>query len=200
MKTCWNCHTANVDEAGYCASCGADLSTGALAEEKRFLDDCRRSLGHERRALRIVGIVFIVFCAIMMLMLLLMFLNEAATVSFIIDDVGDGAADDIAFAGAAVFMLALIYLFVYFAVFLASGIVNLVSASRTGKMLDMVYTDLSAVNKRNGSAKRIVFAAFFNTIAMIFIIINFSRLKKNSALVERIIARQNASQNENTFG
>lgn len=183
MKTCWRCHTSNGDGAGYCASCGADLSTGVLAEEQRFLDDCRISLRHERRALRIFGIVFIVFCAITLAVMPLIFISVRN-----------------AYITAFALILAELYLFVYFAMFLAIGIVNLVSASRTGKAIDAVYTDLSAVNKRNGSAKRIVFAVFFNTIAMIFIIINFSRLKKNSALVERIIAKQNASQNENTFG
>lgn len=182
MKTCFNCRYVNDDDACYCASCGADISSGALAEEQRFLDDCRRSLNHERRALRIVGIVFTVIAAIICLGLIAALIGTLASVS--------DATDEAALVTTVSFIAITIDLFVYVPWLLVTGIVNLVSASRTEKAMDAVYTDLSAVVRRNGSVKRIVFGAFFNSIAMIFIIINFSKLKSNRALIERIIARQ----------
>ena len=82
-------------------------------------------------------------------------------------------------AGAAVIGVGAFYIGMG-AMVVAFGIVNLVMASKINKYR---LSEESTV-KHAGSVGSIVFAAFFNEIALVFAIINFVTAKKNRAVLE----------------
>ena len=53
-----------------------------------------------------------------------------------------------------------------------------------------LYKDFRAAHKRCNSIGMIIFGYFFNTIALVFYVINFVRMKSNKAMAERILTRQ----------
>lgn len=84
-----------------------------------------------------------------------------------------------ALAGAGVIAISAFYI-VFGIILLAVAIVNLVMASKVGKYrLSEVLTV-----KHASSVGSIVMAAFFNEIALVFVIFNFVIAKKNRAMLE----------------
>ncbi|MBQ3229827.1 MAG: hypothetical protein IJO64_00195 [Clostridia bacterium] len=184
MKTCWKCNRDNDDSVCYCAFCGAELKNDAHAEEQRFLDNCHRFLRYERLAYRITGIVFPILALLYVLL------------AFVYAGYPEQVDEEMIGLVLIPIFVYIIFMFVVYAVlFLGAGLVNLIASFKMTNTLNSVYTDLSVVQRRNGSAKRIVFAAFFNSIALVFVIINFVRFKSNKQLVERIIAKQKGTFN-----
>lgn len=82
-------------------------------------------------------------------------------------------------AGAAVVVIGVFYI-TFGVILLAAAIVNLVLASRAKKH----SLNAESTVEHAGSVASIVLAALFNEIALIFVIINFVRAKKNSAVLE----------------
>lgn len=82
-------------------------------------------------------------------------------------------------AGAGIIAFSAFYI-TFGVILLAVGIVNLVMASKVGKY--RLNPELTV--KHAGSVGSIILAAFFNEIALIFVIINFVIAKKNRAVLE----------------
>ena len=82
-------------------------------------------------------------------------------------------------------------LFIYAAIYFIDAIISAVMAARLGRFLDQSpYSDIRPLEDRAGSASRIVLAALSNNVALIFIIINFVRVRNNRRLLKRIKERQ----------
>ena len=74
--------------------------------------------------------------------------------------------------------------------YLPVAIINLKMLKKVEYYENTLYSDVSIARKRCTSVGMIVFAAFFNKIALIFIIINFVKTRKNAAAFDRIEAAQ----------
>ena len=74
--------------------------------------------------------------------------------------------------------------------YLPTAVMSLVMLKKVEYYENTVYTDVSIARKRCTSVGMIVFAAIFNKIALIFIIINFVKTRKNAKAFDRIEAAQ----------
>lgn len=140
----------------------AEADADELAREKACLDSFHHFLRKEKLMWKIVGILFLVLCGLMVL---------GGLFSF-----GDG--------GWIYLLEGILYLPI--------GIICLCMIRRVDYYLNTLYTDAKPMVKRCGSVGMIILGAMFNTLAMIFIIVNFVRVKNNAALLQNIIARQEA--------
>jgi hypothetical protein len=145
-----------------------------LKEEKEFLDMTHRLLRWERKAWSISGkvhlIVGIVFAALFFLLGILYM-----------------ALGDELIAFSIVFFA---YSLIFGCLIIALGIVNLKAADKIPQYTDTLYKDFRAAHKRCGSIGMIIFGYFFNTIALVFYIINFVRMKSCKKRIDRILTRQ----------
>ena len=174
MKYCLHCGKELTDDARFCVACGAQTDSDPLAEEKEFLQQTHRFLKYERLACRILGIV----------MLIVTLLLIGFSVLFLV------LATQMRYADGQVGMLfAFCMYFTYGIVLLPVAIANLVMAKKATNYMNGIYTDPRPALTRCGAVGIIVVAAFFNTISLIFVIINFVRMKNNTALIERIKQR-----------
>lgn len=143
-----------------------------IQEEKKFLEDTHKFLRWEKKAWSIAGkvmlIVGIVFAALFFLLGIILAATESAA------------------PGIMMF----VYAVIYGVMFIAIGIVNLKAADKIPQYTDTLYKDFRAAYKRCTSIGMIVFNYFFNTIALVFFVINFVRLKSNRAMCDRIMTRQ----------
>ena len=147
-----------------------------VLDERAFLDQTHRLLRWERKAWSISGKVFlimgIVFAALFFLLGILMIaVNEGG---------------DVAAFGAFFFTYAL----VFGCMFIAIGVINIITAGKIPQYTDTLYRDFRAAHTRCNSIGMIVFGYFFNTIALVFYVINFVRMKTNKAICKRILTRQ----------
>lgn len=173
MNTCKSCGLENADESRFCSGCGAMLeqSNDALAEEQSLLDGYYRFFKYERLSWKIGGIV--------MLALSLTFIGFGF-LFLLIAAIAD--TEEL----AAVFGLYL----VYGLLFLPVAIVNFKMVSRAEYYMNTLYTDIKPVITRTSSIGMFILSGFFNEIALVFIIINFVRTKRNGNLLSRIAFRQ----------
>lgn len=146
--------------------------------EKAFLDQTHRLLRWERKAWSIAGKVYlimgIVYAALFFLMgVLALAMSEG-------DEVG------MAIGSVMIFL----YCIVFGGLFIAIGVINIITAGKMPQYTDTLYKDFRAAHKRCNSIGMIIFGYFFNTIALVFYVINFVRMKCNKALCKRILARQ----------
>ena len=146
----------------------------AIAEEKAFLEQTHRLLRWERKAWSIAGKVFLIMGIIF------------AALFFLMGIIFLAVGEDVAFLGAVFFVYALIV----GCMFIAIGIINIIAAGKIPQYTDTLYKDFRAAHKRCNSIGMIVFGYFFNTIALVFYVINFVRMKSNKAMAERILTRQ----------
>ena len=174
MKYCLHCGKALTDDARFCVACGAGIDNDPLAEEKEFLQQTQRFLKYERIAAKILGIFFLIF-SLLFIGISLLFLILSPQMHYENGQIGMAIAFGM--------------YFVYGLLFLPVAIVNLVMVKKTTKYRADICTDPRPALARCGSVGTIVLAAFFNEVALIFVIINFVRMKSNRALVERIAAR-----------
>lgn len=84
-------------------------------------------------------------------------------------------------------------LFVYVVLFAPLIIINFKMIGKVDYYMNTLYTDCEPVVKRCSSVGMIVFGALFNTVAMIFIIINFVNVKSNEKTLKDI------KQNQDTY-
>lgn len=75
------------------------------------------------------------------------------------------------------------------------GIINFKMIGKVDYYMNTLYTDCEPVVKRCSSVGMIVFGAIFNTIAMIFIIINFVNVKSNADTLREIKHNQDTYNN-----
>ena len=205
MKYCVYCGKQLDDKASFCFACGkqvADVSAPApvapddvlRAEEAACLDKSYRMFKFERLVWKIFGfvwlasIIFLVLAGVLMLALnsVVGELPPEATME-IFDEMPYGL-HGILFAlyGVAYILMGVLYIPVM--------IVNFKMVKRAEYYMDTVYTDTAGAVKRAGAVGMIVLSALFNTVAMIFIIINFVHVKNNRAVFDRIIARQQTEE------
>ena len=199
----------------------AQAPAAAPLSEQACLDKLATGLKHERLCFKIVGIVSLVLAAIMLVSGIIMTVAGAYTAGEIndynhysdyiydLDDFFSDFDDDDFYSynyyyntyaedEAAALMVVGILFIVYGVVFLPVAIVNLVIKSKVGKYRDKLYTDCTDGVKHASSVGTIVLGAIFNSIALIFIIINFIFMKRNRETFERIKANQ-ADYNSQQF-
>ncbi len=75
------------------------------------------------------------------------------------------------------------------------GIINFKMIGKVDYYMNTLYTDCEPVVKRCSSVGMIVFGALFNTVAMIFIIINFVNVKSNADTLREIKYNQDTYNN-----
>ena len=174
MKYCLHCGNELTDDARFCVACGAQTDSDPLAEEKEFLQQTHRFLKYERLCCKIPAIFFLIF-SLLFIGISLLFLILSPQMHYENGQIG----------------MALMFgiYFVYGLFFLPISIINFVMVKKATKYMNGIYVDPRHTLDRCGSVGRIVLAAFFNNIALVFIIINFVRMKNNAALIERIKQR-----------
>lgn len=190
---CYNCGKPVASSYAFCPECGARISAPAcdtqiMAEPvtyknsdhkaTEFLATTKKLLHWERNLWKIGGIIMTACGGFLMLISLIILGSGTPPTG------PEGAELDPMSS-----LVLLIYL-LYSSVFLAMGIVNLVTASRISPYLDNMEKNFAPTAKRLDSVGRIVYTIIFNGYAVIFYLINFVRLKENKDTVERIIQNQ----------
>lgn len=177
MLYCEHCNNPLPEGSAFCGFCGNPVrSDSEIGIEQEFLNQTHRLLRWERTAWRICSTVFIVcgivFAAIFSLLTLF------------------GIAQDDYFS----FGFFLVYALLFGGMFIALGIVNRVVSGKLNQYLDTLYRNFGPTYQRCGSIGMLVFAAFFNEIALIFFLINFVRMKTNKRRIQQILSRQQVNQ------
>ncbi len=216
MKYCTKCGCRLADEAKFCNACGAPIeevsktqaesenpyanqATTATteqvntepansnaeapktdeelrAEEQALLNKFSIGLKHERLAWKITGVVWAILSAFFLGFGLIF-----GTLMIIASIAESGGF--VAFIPVAVsyFFIGLLYLPI--------AIINLSMKNKLQTYREKLYTDCTdgIGHFRVGS---IVFCAFFNSVALAFNIVYFIKAKSNTAVIERIKARQ----------
>lgn len=216
MKYCTKCGHNLIDNARFCNACGAPAQVSAAenvnpenpyanvaantapnayaqpaptytnepkteeqlrAEEQAVLDKYSLGLKHERLCWKIFGIVFTILSAFYILFGLFF---GAVTATLAIEG-GE-------FAAVAPAML--MYIFAGL-MYLPIAIINFSMKKKLENYREKLYTDCTdGIN--HYSVGSIVFAAFFNNIALIFIIIYFIQTKSDKSVIDRIKANQDS--------
>lgn len=224
MKNCYKCGQVLADDVNFCSSCGEATENGQerqRAREQKCLDRLSTGLKHEGLAFRISGIVYIALAVFFLLYGGIM----AALGGFVLADNasydysddyydsyyyydGEYYSDDFTysdstdgedFLGGFFLSFGLSYGISLFISFLAVGIVDLVLAGKAKKYRAKVYSDCTDAVNHAGSVGTIVLGAFFSSVALVFIIINFVNTKNDKETFEKIKATQqsyNASLNQ----
>jgi hypothetical protein len=206
MSFCANCGTKMTDGDLFCSQCGHRVApvapaapvepvepvapvtpqpapnTGSyyiseeqlIAEEQDFLDTTHRILRWEQKAWSIYSKFSIIAGAILTGLSFILMIVSAAE--------GD---DEAAFAAGMLFG----YCF-FFVSMLVIGIIGSKVAGKMPQYLNTVYSDFSITNNRCGNVGMLIFCIFFGEVSFVFFLINFIRLKSNSKIIERILARQ----------
>lgn len=191
MRYCTNCGNTIPDGASFCGVCGSPAAVSqdqyAYEEEKAFLDYTHRFLRYERLAWKISGVVFLIlslaFLGIGILFIMLGMLSGAY-----------GGVDTFYRATSlSVSVVMGAYWMIFGILYLPIAVINIKMVKKVEGYMSGLYTDVRAAATRNASVGMIVFSAIFNTIAMVFYIINFSNTKGKRVVIERIICRQRVS-------
>lgn len=83
-------------------------------------------------------------------------------------------------------------LLVYAVLYAPLAVINFLMIGKVNRYIDTLYTDCGPAVERCNSIGMIVFCYFFNTIAMIFFIINFVSVKSNKQTFADIKRNQDA--------
>lgn len=188
MKYCMHCGHPLPEDAHFCEACGAASPAGAageatpnpedIREERACLDSLRRMLRGEYLSWTI-GAWVNLGCTLLY-MLLWTVLAIAATTGLPMD-----SDDRMAFSLFCTVML------VYVAVLIGPRIVvGFVMAARSKAYMQNIFERPEEAIQRCSHAGIIVLGAFFNEVALIFIIINFVRCKSRRKVFDRIVARR----------
>ncbi len=167
MKYCTNCGVQIPDDARFCVDCGTRVPGNT---DKEWLDRFWQMLKWERLSWKIFGIVWLILSIVLAVCGLIIIVSAANT--------GFSYRLDMGIIGFVYLLLGLLYLPI--------AIVNKVMANKTFHCMEMLYIEPKTVLARCGSVGMIVLAAFFNNVALIFIIINFVRTKTNKEVIDRL--------------
>ncbi|MCR5693888.1 MAG: zinc-ribbon domain-containing protein [Clostridia bacterium] len=202
MKTCMKCGYVNPDDASFCVNCGENINSFVsgdnsyipagegselTADEAAVIDGMKRNLTREKKAFKIVSIIGIAVGS---------FFTVSLIFSLIIFAVVVAAAKPETTSNIAglymVYIIAMVYWFIMLTlVLLPISIVGLVAAKKINYYLESIDYNIKPTLKRASSVGMIVFSALFNVFAMIFVILNFTFVKRNAEAIERIIRKQN---------
>ncbi|MGN1451393.1 MAG: zinc-ribbon domain-containing protein [Eubacteriales bacterium] len=182
MKYCAQCGTELDESTRFCSSCGASVTTCEEEREKhrQILDSMYRMLKYERRCWLIFGIVFAA----------LSLLYAVAAILFVAMGIFTEEIS-VAVIGSVYFLFPLLYAPIV--------VVNFIMVKKTERYQNEMYFNIGPTAKRCGSVGMIVFAYLFNSIALIFIIINFVHTKTNKADLQAIEREQLAQRQTASF-
>lgn len=207
MPFCPKCGKGLPTDAGFCPSCGcsfeenfvnetaystqescppvapAQYSDGGAARRQQLLDNFYLRLKWERKAWSIAGKVFTIMGAAITGISLLLFIIGFANMGEVL---------------IASFSMAFSYFFMG-TTYLGIGIVNLILKGKVSKYMEGLYHDCGPAIKRGESIGMIVFNAIFNTIALVFYVINFITIKEHREDFEEIRRLQFAVRNNDTY-
>lgn len=169
MKYCVKCGTALADDAQFCSGCGT-AAGNTEAEKTECIEDFRKFLKWERFSWRLFGIIFLVYGILVLTLGMIIVMAGGMT--------GYSYRLDMGVIGG-------VYVFAGLLV-LSIAIVNLVMAKRAGEYREDLDHAPKYVIDRCGSVGLIVLGAFFNTLALVFIIINFVRTKTCKHIIEKL--------------
>ena len=187
MKYCAHCGQVMPDSAPVCGRCGYGATeNGATpppapqydaAADRAVLDQVRVGLRHERTAWKVGGIINCIYTGLFLLF----------TVGFFLLSEEFSHYSDDRFVLQA---YAVAYVLMAFIGYLPCAIIGFVMASKCSRYLNNFSGDPGAAVQRCGSVGFIVLGALFNTIAMIFVIINFVRYKSNREALARAVQQE----------
>lgn len=190
MKYCTHCGQVMPDGAPVCGRCGYGAAENGAAPpppprydaaaDRAVLDQVRVGLRHERTAWKVGGILCIVSTALFLLLSVMFFMLSR--------DLPYHSSDAILLR-----FYAILYGVASLVAYIPCIVVCFVMVSKCSRYLNNFSGNPGAAVQRCGSPGLIVLGALFNTIAMIFIIINLSRCKSNREALER------ATQQEKPF-
>ncbi len=184
MKTCPICGNESQDAALFCPQCGAAFSAPAPSESAEratagsgmLRSDALRLMYRRLNAERIWWMVGGIIAAAAIVWLVI--------ISFVIGELGAGSTAHVGGStpiGADFFGLTVaVYCVIVYA---PICVINFVMMSKAKRYRDLVFSDTETVVTRCSGVGMIVLGALFNTIAMIFIIINFTSARRNRALL-----------------
>ena len=207
MPFCPNCGKGLPTDAVFCPSCGSSLEVNTnndnsfneqpacppvapsqytddgAARRQKLLDNFSLRLKWELKAWSIAEKVWCImggaFLGISLLMMIIGFAN-----------IGD--------PGMVALPMSFSYLFVG-ATYLGIGIVNSVLKSKVRKYMEGLYYDCGPAVTRGESIGMIVFNALFNTVALVFYLINFITVKEHRSEFEEIRRLQLSARNNNYY-
>lgn len=198
MKNCINCGQAMEDNSNFCTVCGAqqnfqnqqqytaqpvqNYNQNNQYQEQQCLNSLFIRLKHERLAYKICSIVYFAIAAVFAVLSLIFLIGGISVTA--------NSSDMEAFGGVLLLFWALYLFFFDLFAFLPLGIANAILFKKANGYMNSVYTDCSAAVTRCGSVGTIVAAGFFNTFALIFVIINFVNVRRHRATYERIAQNQ----------
>ncbi len=206
MKFCTHCGKQLEDDFQFCNGCGAPVNptnatqpnynnynTGyatpepvvisedySMAQEKESLDFMHRFLKFERLSWKIGAIVFVVLAGLFAFLGFIFMIVAADSYGY--------RADFFRPMGFTYFFLGVLYVPI--------SVVGFKMVAKTEEYMNMIYFDAAPVVQRCTSVGMIVLGAFFNTIAMVFIIVNFAKAKSNMPTLQRAIDRQRNFRNQ----
>lgn len=184
MGFCHQCGKELAEGSAFCGSCGAQMpvQTTALvapadsfSEEQEFLDLTHRLLRWERKAWSIAGKAFLIFGIIFAALFFLLGIIMLAVGDYVTEALG---------------VVYLVYSILFGSMFIGLGIVSRKAADKIPFYLNNLYTDFRYTYDRCGSVGMLVFNVILGAVSPIFFIINFVRMKANSALIQKILAHQ----------
>lgn len=182
---CRNCGTEMNEQDTFCATCGLKNDgqglTQPIAHEQstqQAYDVMYRMFKYERLAWKIVGIVYTAMGGVYALLSVLYLL------------LGVVLSMDEAYAGGVTFVYGVMF-FAFALTFASVGVFGLVMIKRAQRYMEEMTTDIRPAIVRATSVGMIVLGALFNTIAMVFIIINFAFAKANQSALQQIVQEQN---------
>lgn len=191
MKYCTKCGAQLSDDVNFCHACGTQEGSASAqtvtyaqsyddTEQKNFLSSLYNMLKWERNFWLIFAIIYLVGAVIFFLLALIFStVGSLEAIELMSNE------EEVAFA----FVALLYFIFALF-LYLPITIVNFVMTKKARKYRDMINYDLNTVVKRCDSIGLIVLGALFNQPALIFIIINFVRVKCKKKLIDQIINKQ----------
>lgn len=146
----------------------------SIAQEKEQLDFMYKFLKFERIAWKVGGIVITVLAGLFAFLGLIFLIVSADSYGY--------REDFYLSMGLTYFFMGILYVPI--------GIVGFKMVGKVEEYMNMLYYDAAPVVQRCTSVGMIVLGAFFNTIAMVFIIVNFAKTKSNLPTFQRAIDRQ----------
>lgn len=197
MIICANCGKELDVNANFCVNCGAQIVEVAEPEviepaeisltepdsfsdtenqtlsddDKNFLDTTHRLLRWEQKAWKIGGTAYTILGAVF------------AGLYFLLGII-------FAFVEPEFFVVFMLYSFLIGGSFIGVGIVSMQARKKVNYYINSLYNDIQPTVTRCSSVGMIVLCAIFNTIALVFFIINFTRMKSCGQRIAEITKTQ----------